>query len=110
MAIIVKPGNPNDIPMHLLNKIKKRCNKCDSIKPPRTHHCSICNRCIIQMDRILLIDLDHCPWIGNCVGHHNRQYFVNFLTYLTFGLSIGLALINTKSKYFIIYVIKQYLY
>lgn len=53
MAILVKPGNPNDIPFQILSKIHQRCPKCESIKPPRTHHCSICNRCVIQMDRIL---------------------------------------------------------
>lgn len=34
------------------------CKKCDSPRPPRTHHCSICNKCILKMDhhcRILYI-------------------------------------------------------
>ena len=28
----------------------KKCNSCNYIKPNRTHHCSICNRCVILMD------------------------------------------------------------
>lgn len=34
------------------------CKKCDSPKPPRTHHCSVCNKCVLKMDhhcRILYI-------------------------------------------------------
>jgi hypothetical protein len=34
----------------------------------------------------LFINEDHCPWIGTCVGHHNRRYFLNYLTYLNVGL------------------------
>lgn len=31
------------------------CKKCLTPKPTRTHHCSICNKCILKMDH-------HCPW------------------------------------------------
>lgn len=26
------------------------CKKCIKPKPPRTHHCSICNKCVLKMD------------------------------------------------------------
>ena len=37
------------------------CSKCQCLKPPRAHHCSICHRCINKMDH-------HCPCVGvwNC--------------------------------------------
>ena len=37
----------------------------------------------------------HCPWINNCVGHHNHGHFIRFLVWVeiaTGGLSIVLAL------------------
>jgi DHHC palmitoyltransferase len=35
------------------------CTQCQSYKPPLSHHCRICNRCISRMDH-------HCPWMNNC--------------------------------------------
>lgn len=54
------------------------CKKCITPKPPRTHHCSICNVCVLKMDH-------HCPWLNNCVGHFNHRYFFSFCLYMTLG-------------------------
>ena len=54
------------------------CRKCIFPKPPRAHHCSVCNRCILNQDH-------HCPWINNCVGHLNHRYFFQFCFFLTIG-------------------------
>ncbi|CAF92820.1 unnamed protein product, partial [Tetraodon nigroviridis] len=54
------------------------CKKCIIPKPARTHHCSICNRCVLKMDH-------HCPWLNNCVGHFNHRYFFSFCVYMTLG-------------------------
>ncbi|KAG8435430.1 hypothetical protein GDO86_013386 [Hymenochirus boettgeri] len=54
------------------------CRKCIAHKPARTHHCSICSRCILKMDH-------HCPWLNNCVGHYNHRYFFSFCLFMTMG-------------------------
>ncbi|XP_029962481.1 palmitoyltransferase ZDHHC16A isoform X2 [Salarias fasciatus] len=54
------------------------CKKCILPKPARTHHCGICNRCILKMDH-------HCPWLNNCVGHFNHRYFFSFCLFMTLG-------------------------
>lgn len=50
------------------------CGRCDAYKPPRSHHCRICGRCIVRMDH-------HCPWMNNCIGARNQKHFILFLTY-----------------------------
>lgn len=32
------------------------CRKCEAVKPPRAHHCSLCGTCVLKMDH-------HCPWV-----------------------------------------------
>jgi hypothetical protein len=50
------------------------CSQCQTFKPPHSHHCRICNRCISRMDH-------HCPWMNNCVGGGNMKHFLLFLIY-----------------------------
>ncbi|KAM8924403.1 palmitoyltransferase ZDHHC16 isoform 1-T1 [Pelodytes ibericus] len=75
-AISTPPGYPPqdklDIPSVSV------CRKCISPKPARTHHCSICSRCILKMDH-------HCPWLNNCVGQYNHRYFFSFCLFMTLG-------------------------
>lgn len=58
------------------------CNTCHIAKPPRSKHCSICNKCILLEDH-------HCIWANNCIGKGNYLYFYAFLidntTCLTYG-------------------------
>ncbi|XP_077351768.1 palmitoyltransferase ZDHHC16A isoform X3 [Festucalex cinctus] len=76
-AVKTAPGYPpssgeNDVPFVSV------CKKCVIPKPARTHHCGICNRCILKMDH-------HCPWLNNCVGHLNHRYFFSFCVFMTLG-------------------------
>lgn len=51
------------------------CTRCETYRPPRAHHCRICQRCVRRMDH-------HCPWINNCVGELNQRCFIQFLIYV----------------------------
>ncbi|KAG5439384.1 hypothetical protein PCANB_001958 [Pneumocystis canis] len=55
------------------NGAPRFCNKCEALKPDRTHHCSICNYCILRkfpyfyvfITNIFLEMDHHCPWFSN---------------------------------------------
>ena len=59
---------------------------CRALKVKGVHHCSICNKCIYQMDH-------HCAWTGNCVGRCNYKYFVLFTFYISFECAVGACFI-----------------
>jgi len=76
MALTTSPGLPPKD--KILTEVSSICKKCISPKPPRTHHCSVCNRCVLKMDH-------HCPWLNNCVGHFNHRYFFLYMLYMVIG-------------------------
>ncbi|KAG0143977.1 hypothetical protein CROQUDRAFT_660498 [Cronartium quercuum f. sp. fusiforme G11] len=61
-----------DVKKKLLIGSVRFCNACRLYKPPRTHHCRHCHRCVLKMDH-------HCPWVNNCIGHFNYGHFLRFL-------------------------------
>ncbi|KAI0987052.1 hypothetical protein GJ496_007325 [Pomphorhynchus laevis] len=73
MAIFIHPGSPT-----MYTSAPFTCRKCNMPKPHRTHHCSVCQKCILRMDH-------HCPWINNCVGFYNHRFFFLFCLYTTIG-------------------------
>ncbi|CAH9102377.1 unnamed protein product [Cuscuta epithymum] len=63
-------SSPADLPQQRA----RFCRKCNQMKPPRCHHCSVCGHCVLKMDH-------HCVWVVNCVGALNYKYFLLFLFY-----------------------------
>ncbi|XP_056285440.1 palmitoyltransferase ZDHHC16B isoform X2 [Pseudoliparis swirei] len=47
-ATTTPPGHPPKEKMNIPSV--SICKKCITPKPPRTHHCSICNTCVLKMD------------------------------------------------------------
>mmetsp|Transcript_25400 Transcript_25400/g.74577 ORF Transcript_25400/g.74577 Transcript_25400/m.74577 type:complete len:416 (-) Transcript_25400:325-1572(-) len=90
--------NPGAVPLHCplpptVDESKRPvpiCHRCDGYKPPRAHHCSQCNRCILKMDH-------HCPWVNNCVGQNNQKHFVLFLCYTLTLSAYALSLLAMRA-------------
>jgi len=60
------------------------CDRCGIARPERTHHCKVCDRCVVRMDH-------HCPWIANCVGFNNYKHFILLIFYAFIGIIVGLC-------------------
>ncbi|KAI6237833.1 Palmitoyltransferase [Aphelenchoides besseyi] len=69
------------------------CVQCRCIKPDRSHHCSMCGRCVLRYDH-------HCPWIANCVHLTNYKAFILFLFY---GFILCLFALASSLPSFIIF-------
>ncbi|KAI5950038.1 PFA4 [Candida margitis] len=78
LAIYASPGRPPKDYTPKKGEWKRYCTKCQSYKPPRTHHCSKCKTCVMAMDH-------HCPWTLNCVGANNLPQFMRFLFWVMVG-------------------------
>ncbi|XP_055346063.1 palmitoyltransferase ZDHHC20-B-like [Paramacrobiotus metropolitanus] len=65
-----------NLPVHTrgYNQDVRYCEKCFLIKPDRSHHCSVCERCILKMDH-------HWIRVMNSTGFDNYKFFVLFLGY-----------------------------
>lgn len=47
-AVQTSPGFPPE--GELIPETVSICKKCIAPKPPRTHHCSVCSKCVLKMD------------------------------------------------------------
>lgn len=64
----------------------KLCPTCQIVKSPRSKHCNVTNRCVERMDH-------YCPWLNNCVGIRNHNYFIVMVYFLFTGVTTLLAFI-----------------
>lgn len=100
LATITSPGQvksnnetrfPNNQLIFFNNKI---CHTCNIIKPARSKHCSVCNKCFLLFDH-------HCIWINNCVGLRNYKWFMLYLisniNFLIYGGYLCYSALNFKA-------------
>jgi hypothetical protein len=82
-----EPIKRKDQLIYLPRSTARMCGICNAPKPPRTHHCSTCQRCFLKMDH-------HCVWLDNCVGYGNYKFFFCLLFWATFmcGFIFGATL------------------
>ena len=100
----IQTGNYNNKDEKLSEKItyfdlknyNQVCNYCHIRSFIRATHCLICDECILFKE-------EHCPYIANCIGFNNIQYFINLLVWCIYGL-IYYSILCIKS--FILYDIK----
>lgn len=67
--------------------IEKFCSTCMVMKPLRSKHCAVTNRCIAKFDH-------YCPWVYNAVGAGNHRYFIGYLFFL-----LGMLLWNIYASF-----------
>ncbi|OWF38400.1 zinc finger DHHC domain-containing protein 4-like [Mizuhopecten yessoensis] len=67
------------------------CDTCNVIPPPRSHHCVLCQTCILKRDH-------HCFFMTVCVGYFNQKYFVMYCFYMMIGTFYGMFLIVLHLK------------
>lgn len=56
----------------------RKCAICNDLKPARTHHCSVTDRCVFQFS-------GYCVFINNAVGLENQRFFLLFILYSLIG-------------------------
>ncbi|CAH1781680.1 unnamed protein product [Owenia fusiformis] len=61
----------------------KPCLICQHSRPPRTHHCPICNECMLRRDY-------HCFFTGRCIGMNNQRHFIVFSFWSVIGTTCSL--------------------
>ena len=49
------------------------CPDCETVRTSRSRHCAVCHQCVERFDH-------HCPWINNCVGVKNHNYFLAYIS------------------------------
>ncbi|CAL1537129.1 unnamed protein product [Lymnaea stagnalis] len=82
----------------ILYQTGAECRTCKIIKPPRSKHCSICQRCVHRFDH-------HCIWTNNCVGAGNLRYFLPFLISLIIMIING-AIMSTRAMVLLVQHLK----
>eukprot|EP01097_Dermamoeba_algensis_P002532 TRINITY_DN2009_c0_g1_i1.p1 TRINITY_DN2009_c0_g1~~TRINITY_DN2009_c0_g1_i1.p1 ORF type:complete len:305 (-),score=26.97 TRINITY_DN2009_c0_g1_i1:427-1341(-) len=67
-----KPSPTKHVIVDGIQFTTKYCDTCNFYRPPRSTHCSECDNCVLRFDH-------HCPWLANCVGKRNYNFYLTFI-------------------------------
>ncbi|KAL1301508.1 hypothetical protein AAFC00_005751 [Neodothiora populina] len=76
----------------------KFCKSCNIWRPPRAHHCRVCDACIETQDH-------HCVWLNNCVGRRNYRYF---FTFVASGTILGFYLLAASLAHILVWMVRHH--
>ena len=79
LSAFINPGRLKNDSIEFLTLLEKfdainLCPDCETIRTARSRHCTICGYCVERFDH-------HCPWINNCVGIGNHNYFLLYIAF-----------------------------
>ncbi|KAF6766725.1 palmitoyltransferase PFA4 [Ephemerocybe angulata] len=81
------------------------CRMCQCYKPPRTHHCRDCDRCVLRMGTYEPLDRVHrsntllrspLPMDKQLCGTLNYSHFLRFLFYVDVACSYHLVMVSKR--------------
>ncbi|XP_067943996.1 palmitoyltransferase ZDHHC21-like isoform X2 [Watersipora subatra] len=85
--VVTIDNRPSSLPLDrklAIHTTIETCEKCGELRPPESHHCKVCNVCILKRDH-------HCWFTGTCIGLHNQANFVILVWYLWLVAAIETA-------------------
>ena len=71
-----------------LDKLEQLCPVCKIIRPPKTKHCFICNKCINNWDH-------HCYWLNICINKDTYNLFIFFLVILFITIVLNVIIFGS---------------
>lgn len=82
---------------HILYHPDTICKTCQTVKQARSKHCSICQKCVPELDH-------HCIWINCCVSQSNIKFFDlllldNLFSLLYVSIRAGIVISNLNAKF-----------
>ncbi|KAI6229915.1 Palmitoyltransferase [Aphelenchoides fujianensis] len=63
------------------------CETCMIVRPERSHHCGVCDRCTPRLDH-------HCVVLHKCIHYKNTKQFALFFFWKCFSLVVALGTLH----------------
>ena len=77
------------------------CVECHHHRPPRSHHCAVCDVCILKRNH-------HCYFTGACIGLGNQRHFLCFLAWTSIAIIWALGQIAPLLTVVSVFLVMNY--